>query len=216
MLRDPLAALRKHSENLLKHKLPTAIEGLALTVNSAVLLEDGDTEAALAGLKRAQEVIGDAPILYYHRANCLSVQGEYQQAIQEFARYTDILGWDSDVHEMVSDCYYKLDDLPKALEHAEKGIADNPQSPSCLASLAACLPEARRGEIAEHIAAQTDPEFAYETILDYVLGLENDEVYDHVLALFKAEFPNNELIEYYEDERATDGALPAPRDHHRP
>ena len=197
---DP-TQLREPCEKLLAHKVPAVIESLARGLLAAALLTGEDADGALEEIDKIVELNGGAtPSDHYVRAECYLFKGEPQKAIEQFILYTEVLGWDSDVHERLSDCYYELGDMPKSIEHAEKGLADNPQSPGCLASLAVSLPAERHDEILKHLEKFEERQLAYESILDYAIEVEHRVAYDLILPRFTADFPDEkDLIEYYEE-----------------
>jgi len=185
---------------LLAHKLPKGIEGFARIIRSTALLLDGRADDALEEAERIEKVTGGAPITYYQKGSCLAALDRPEEALVEFARYGDMLGWDSDLREMVADCHYALGANDKAIEQVETALAEQANAVGCLCTLSFCLPPERLGEIAERVKKTRDPEASYEYILDYAVDVGRLDVLKAVFAQLKVAHPESDLLEYYEDE----------------
>lgn len=191
--------MAKELKALLATDLPAPVEKFCRTTRIAVVVSNGDYDEALAELDRAEQLDPNMPLIHYHRGTCHSALGNQQQAITHFSRYGDILGWDCDLHEMVSDCHREAGDLEKALEHAESGLADRDTALGCVISLSLALPVDRLPELSKRVAAFDEPEGTYELILDAIMELGTAAQAKAVHALLRTDFPDSELHEYYDE-----------------
>jgi hypothetical protein len=99
---------------------------------------------------------------------------------------------------MVADAYVGKGDLLKAVEHAEQGLADNANAWGCLMTFGVAAPRERWDEIRTHVDRTSNPEGAYESVIDYAIEMEHPELARAVFGFLARSFPESELIEYYE------------------
>ncbi len=126
--------------------------------------------------------------------------GNYDEAIEEFSTHANSLGWDSDVLELVSDCFFRIGDMKNAKEAALLGLKDNARAYLCAASLAASSSMSEIITVVPEKFANThEPEFAYEAALDYLLELEEFEKALMLFKSFKAHHGGSDLLEYYQE-----------------
>lgn len=197
---DSWLKLEKPIFALTETELPKDFQNFASIMKVAVFQVKGEVEGALAELAKSRQMGFDCPMWHYLKGSVLQVDENYDEAIEEFASHAKLFGWDSDVLEMVSDCYYELGNFEKAREAALRGLKDNPLSWACAASLAASSNEMQIREELPGIFKQgrKEEEF-YETALDYLLDLEENEKAKVLYAVFQKEVGESDLFEYYDE-----------------
>lgn len=194
---DTFSQIDNCTARLLEHRLPRAIEGFVCTLRAGALAENGDTGEVAELLDRVDELTPGAPGTYFLRGRLHFFEDEPEEAIDQFHKYVDVLGWDAEVHESLADCYLEIGDKEKCIEHARKGLADTPTSVGCLSSLAVSLPPDERGELDQHFDNMEGEESAYGAALDYAVNLELYEVRDYLLAKLMEDFPDSVLLGQY-------------------
>ena len=188
------------SEKLLGHEdLPKDLAIFAHSMNIAALYRMGRFHGMREHLDAVEKLSGGGtPANDFQSGHYHAAMGNYPDAIASYSKYADVLGWDSTAYEPVANCYYRMRDFPRALEIAEQGLADNPQSVTCVWIAAFSLPEDRLRELGGHIDQLRDPERAFKAILQTAFENDNDPVFDYVLAKLKKDIPDSSLINDYE------------------
>lgn len=195
---------------LLKHKeAPEAVKGYARVMLVSSLIAQERFEDAMTEVKILIKEHPDIPMALYSKGSAHLGLEQWDQAVQDFTKYAELLGWDSDVHEMIADAYLGKKDFKQAQEHARKGLMDNQNSYGCLATYALSVPEDQKDSILSHIQKTKDPESAYEYVMDYAIEEENISLAKWLLEKLKVAFPKSELIAYYEEELADSNAVEA-------
>ena len=193
----PLDEMRPVCEALLAHPLPAGLETHVRMAYADALEAAGEYEEALRHYDVADELSGGSAMVRRERGFCHWIVANNELARADLESHADSYGWDSFSKEAVADCYFQLGEIGSALELAEEGLAEYPQSSYLLSVFAASLPAARRGEIEGKLATFGERETAYEQILEYTYGLESMEVFQLVRSMLEAEFPDSELLELY-------------------
>lgn len=195
---DVVAAVpevRRLSEALLAEDgVPAEIEILARKMRSVTHQLTGEFEASLAELDAIERLGGDGPMLAMQRGTSKFGLQRYDEALRHFEAYAAELGWDADVHEMVSDAYRYLGRTDDAIEHARRGLDDDPDSWGCLTSLALALPVNRLQELKPRIEAADDPESAQAWVIDVALRSDHPDVARGVLELLEASYPESPYL----------------------
>lgn len=196
---ERLAKLRGLSESLLAKSPPPEVESFARHMLVSGMMANGESAEALVELEKLEKLPSVSPGVHFMKGCALTASGKPAEAREAFGRYVEQLGWDSDVHEMMADSYLSEGKRDEALDHALKGLAEEKEATGCLATAAVAAGAARVGELEVHFEASRDPETSFAAVIDYALQSENDETGKAVLALFKAKFPDSELVGAYEE-----------------
>jgi hypothetical protein len=196
---EKLSALEKNAENVLSKSPPQEVEMVARQMLVAGKMANGNSEAALEEIAKLEKLPNVSPGIHFQKGGALIALAKPAEARAAFQAYVDVLGWDSDVHEMMADTYLTEGNKKDALDHALKGLADHKDALGCLASAAAASEPAKMSELSKHFDATEKPETAYETAIDYALEIEDEEVAKALVAMLKAKLPESELVELYED-----------------
>ncbi|GHC48641.1 hypothetical protein [Roseibacillus persicicus] len=197
---DSWVKLEKPIFALAETELPDDFRNFASVMKVAVFQVKGEVQGALEELAAARQEGFDCPMWHYLKGSVLSADENYDEAIEEFASHAKLFGWDSDVLEMVSDCYYELGDMEHAREAALRGLKDNPLSWACAASLAASSNLMQiREEIPGIFKQGRDEEVFYESALDYLLDLEENEKAKVLYSVFQKAVGESDLFEYYDE-----------------
>ncbi len=195
-----LTDIQPKIDQLLTHRnLPMAIETMARTLRSGGFVVMEEFEKALVELDRIEKLDGGNPLVHYQRGVARSGLEQWDLAIESFEKYAETLGWDADVHELVSDAYYGKGDVPQAISHAEKGLADQPNSWGCLSSIAIALPLDRLEELVPHFSKLEDAESAYLTVIDYAVASEDETKARALLQQFERAYAQSEYLEECRD-----------------
>lgn len=193
-LEDPLLRLRKH-------KLPNDIEMFASMMMTSVLTIKGEYQEALAELEVAEKSGIVAPLFHYQKGSVLAQLGRHEEALLSYEAHVKKLGSDSDSLELIADSYLELGNVERAQEAALQGLADNPNSPGCLASLllASSPEEVASDSMNERFAKSANVQGAIEIAL--AISFEDKiPLAKALVAVLKKKFPTSESIELYEDE----------------
>jgi len=191
--------LETHAEKVLKKSPPEEIEIIARHLLVSGRLTNGDAEGALEEIGKLEKMTNVTPGLHLEKAAAFVALEKPVEARAAIQAYVDILGWDSDVHEMMADAYISEGNKKDALDHALKGLADHKDALGCLASAAVASGAGGVGDLAKHFDATQDSEAAYETAIDYSLEVEDEAVAKALVGMLKAKHPKSDLVEVYED-----------------
>jgi tetratricopeptide (TPR) repeat protein len=196
---EKLADMEKHAGNVLKKSPPQEIEIVARQMLVAGKMGNGDVEGALEEIEKLEKLSNVSPGLHFQKGGALIALEKPVEARAAFQKYVDVLGWDSDVHEMMADAYMAEDNKKDALDHALKGLADHKDALGCLATAAVASGTGGVGDLTKHFDATDEPEAAYETAIDYALETEDEEVAKALVGMLKEKLPKSDLVEVYED-----------------
>jgi hypothetical protein len=201
-VQDPesFANLGKMLEKLRQHKLPDDVKRFASTMMTSVLQMDGDMEGSIEELRAAKAGGYESPLYHYLMAHSLMAQEDYEGALVELEKHSEILGWDSDALESLSECHLMLGNIEEARNAALQGLEDNLKAVNCLAALsAASTPEQIREEgFEKYFSRSGNSEEAYEISLDYLISLDRIPQAEALLELLKKDHEESELLEYYD------------------
>ncbi|MCW1885101.1 hypothetical protein OKA04_10210 [Luteolibacter flavescens] len=203
---EKLTTVQKHAEEILKHSPPQEVEIVARQMVVTGLIMNGESEKVLEEIDALEKLPNPSPGIYFQKGLALAGLERFAEARTAYQTYADLLGWDSDAHEMMADAYYAEDKKAEALDHALKGLADNKESEGCLATASVSSGPEKVGELAPYFDAMPDPEVAYETAIDHALELEDEAVAKALLEMLKAKSPKSDLIEIYEEIFAEEAA----------
>ena len=170
-------------------------------LKTSILQLEGDCEGSIAELEAALAGGYHSPLYHYQMGHSLMQLEKYHEALDSFARHAEILGWDSDVLESVSDCHYQLGNLQAARQAAKDGLADNPGSFNCLGCLAvASSPEEITAkEFRSFIHLCGDPATGFELAFDYVLDTGLLPQAEALLSLRDDFLADKDLKAYYQE-----------------
>ncbi len=196
---EQLASLRDLSEKVLNNSPPQEVEVFARHTLVTGMLAGDDAAAALIEIEKLEKLPNISPGVHFMKGCALSATDKQAEARAAFERYVDLLGWDCDAHEMMADSYLAEGKQDEALDQALKGLADQKDATGCLATAAVAAGAERLGELEKYFDASSDPEAAYEAVIDYALEREDVEIGKAVLALLKKKYPVSDLVETYQE-----------------
>lgn len=196
---EKFEAMEKHAGNVLKKSPPQEVETVARQMLVTGKIASGDAEGALEEIAKLEKLPNVSPGIYFQKGSALIALEKPVEARAAFQAYVDVLGWDSDVHEMMADTFVAEGNKKDALDHALKGLADHKDALGCLATAAVAAGPSGAAGLAKHFDATEDPEAAYEAAIDHALDLEEEEVAKALVGQLKAKLPKSDLIEVYED-----------------
>ncbi len=194
-----LASLREMSEKILKSSPPPEVEVFARQMLVSGMMANGDAAEALVQVEQLEKLPNISPGIHFLKGCALTATEKPAEARAAFERYADLLGWDSDVHEMMADAYFAEGNRKDALDHALKGLADQKDATGCLATAAVAAGVGRIGELKRHFDAVSDPESAFKVVIDHAFENEDEETAKAVFALLKEKLPDSDLVKAYED-----------------
>jgi len=196
---EKLAAMRDLSKKVLENSPPPEVEAFARQTLVSGMMANGDSAGALVELEQLEKLPNPSPGIHFMMGCALSATGKPAEAHGAFARYVEILGWDSDVYEVVADAFLSEGKRDEALDHALKGLADQKDATGCLATGTVAAGAARLGELEKHFDASSDQEGTYQAVIEYALQCEDVETGRAVLDLLKKKQPASELVAHYEE-----------------
>ncbi|WP_346188535.1 hypothetical protein [Rubritalea halochordaticola] len=192
--------IHKSVDKLLKMELPREVEMFARYFKMTTYYELGEYELAKGELDKMLVLDADIVGLVFMQGEIAYGLEKYGEAIKHYEKYASIMGWDSDIHEAMSDTYQEMGEDLKAEKHAKLGLKDNPDALGCVASLAIVLPEDRRKELLPHIEASSRPEEAFEVTIDYLLAMEEYDYAQWLIHSVQDEMhAHKELLTEYQD-----------------
>lgn len=195
-----LEAIQGEVDTLLEQKIPDNLRAWALSLRINWLLEQEDgADDILDCVEEIESLDGDYPAVHYLRGHALITKEDYAEAIVSFQKYANRFGWDADICEYMADTHFWMDDLPKSVEYAEKGLADNANSWGCLASLMVALPADQKSKLDRHLDNLHNEEFLLEYLIDWSIDLEDFDSARHVYQVLVKEHPGSELIAHYQE-----------------
>lgn len=195
-----IEGIQSDVKQLLEYSLPEDLRVFTVVMRSTALINlEEDPESALALMDELKNLKASYPMLDYLRGTAHQAASRWEEAIKWFEQYADTMGWDADVCESVADCYWDLGEIAKANEMARKGLDDQPTSWGCLATFAISLPEDRSSELFERMDKIDNPEGAFETVIDWALTNEKEDIARKVYLRLEVKHPNSELLEYYRE-----------------
>ncbi len=187
-------------DTLLNRKIPDDLRAWALSLKINWLLDQEDSaEETLDLIHEMENLEGDYPAVHFLRGQVLVSTADYQQALESFQKYADRFGWDADICEFMADTCYSMDDLPRSVEFAEKGLTDKPQSWGCLASLAVALPTDQKSKLDRYLDNLNNEESLLEYLIDWSIQMSDMEAARHVYAVLVQKHPDSELIAHYQE-----------------
>ena len=145
-------------------------------------------------------------MIHWMRADNFHTLGQWDQALANIDKYVQLLGWDADLHQIAADSWLGKGDAERSRKHAEEGLALVPQSIGCLCSLAAACPAAEAPQVCQRIEKLDDPESGFESVIDYLMSIEDLDLARAYAAELKQAFPRSELNSYYDEELAGAGS----------
>ncbi|MEM1083610.1 MAG: hypothetical protein AAGI48_05770 [Verrucomicrobiota bacterium] len=195
---DEVEGLRAPLKKMRGHPLPIDVKRFTSFLMVTVMQSAEEFSESLEELEAAKNGGYDSPLYHYLKGHSLMGLERYSEALVEFEKHSEVLGWDSDVLESVSDCHLHLGDTESARKAALQGLEDNPRSINCLASLvAASTPDQIRSEeVGKMFDESGQVEWAYEVAFDYLFALEQEEQAEVLFEVIKDKYPESELAEY--------------------
>lgn len=199
-----IAGLDAHQrlvESILNGDPPTEIKNFVMMLQASHQISVSTEESCQEAVEITEKMIqdGNPPIAHYLQGNAWMVLEEYEEAIKTFEIYAEMLDWDADTYESVSDCYRSLGKIDQAIESATLGLKDNARSWGCLVSLSMALPKGRWDELKPHFEKLDYDEGALECVIDWAIDSDGLELAQHIFAWLKQKHPQSDLIEYYEE-----------------
>ena len=198
---DSLMTLDEPLRKLRRNALPTDIRRFASALTVSMLQVKEDSEGSIAELEAALAGGYQSPLYHYQMGHALMQFEKYEEALDSFSKHAEILGWDSDVLESVSDCHYLLGNLKDARQAALDGLADNPSSLNCLCSLtvASSPEEIDSDQFRGLIDGCGDPAAGFELAFDHVIETALVPQAESMLGLMDDYLTDEDLISYYRE-----------------
>lgn len=196
---ESFVVMAPHLEQVRTHELPNEINRFVSVLTASTHLVEGDAEASLREIEAARSGGYSSALYHYQKGSALMMMEKYSEALEEFNAQAELLGWNSDLLEMVSEAHLMTGDRASARDAALRGLEDNPAATNCVAWLAAAstVEEIRVGDFNAYFAATGDPEWAYELTMDLLLELGHDEQAQALLWRLRGDFPKSHLVDYY-------------------
>lgn len=182
-------------DDLLLRRLPSAVENFFRVARIRILTDSEEFQEALHEIGRLEEIEPDLPLLHHHRGVCYTELGAYPTAIKHYTRYAEQMGWNCDIHELVGESYFRQENLPMALQHAERGLADRATASGCIILFAKSVPMERFAEVATWVAGCGDPQNVYGLILDTLVEKGSNPRSEALRELLERDFPNRTTVE---------------------
>lgn len=204
---EKVAALRDLSQKVLGNSPPPEVAAFARQTLVSGMMANGDAADALAELEQLEKLPNPSPGIHFLKGCALTATGKPAEGRVAFERYAELLGWDSDAHEMMADAFLAEGNREEALDHSLKGLADQKDATGCLATAAVAAGAARLGELEAHFDASSDQEGSYEVVIEYSLQCDELETGRAVLELLKKKLPASELVVAYEGIFAEEGEV---------
>ena len=200
MTPEDTAEFEANIEKCLASNPPEPLQAYLHLMRSCVLQSNSDWQGSLDALDRVEAADPGMAAIHFQRGSAYFGLEQWELAIQHYTKYTDVLGWDADIYEVVADTYLGMGNRLMAAELAEKGLADNANSWGCLLTFSVSIPPERYNDIRGHVQATSSAEDAYNYVIDYALDQEAFEVARAVFDQFEQDFPDSELVAYYKAE----------------
>lgn len=198
---EDFTSIKKPLIEMRKHILPNDIKRFASMMYNSALQAEEKFEESLVELESSHKGGYDGPMWHYQMGSTLMGLEKYEEALSELTTHTETFGKDSDVQELIADCYLLIGKINESREAALEGLKDNPYSLNCMASLAVAsdLDQIKKDWLPK-VSSFLDHEQVYEISIDYAISLEYTEQSEFLISLLKENLPNSELIEYYEED----------------
>jgi Flp pilus assembly protein TadD len=137
--------------------LPTPLVALRDAIDGLIQVMKGEVATGLAALDRAEQQNPDMPMLHLLRAIAYTRAGEFERALQNVRRYTDLLGPDPAAALFEGFALEGLGRAPEAAVAYRVVLDDTPNNPEALAGLLRTLPADKKSEIGDRLAKTKDP-----------------------------------------------------------
>ncbi len=151
-------------------------------------LREGRMEASLSRLERSLEWNPQYYLARYRRAQIFSVQGRYQEVIQEAQEMLQIHPKSEIAYWAMGTAYLKLGEMPRAKEMFLQAMAINPNFPHALNSLGVVAAQEERTAEAEALFLRAKE----------ILGRKDANPYTNLGSLYETAGRRKEALEMYE------------------
>lgn len=192
---DDLEALVESADELMAAEVPEELRRFVLLIRAVALMALEELDVALQDLGTLEKLPVESPILHQLRGEIYVFQERYELAIESFRRYGERMGYDAALHESISDVYRAIDKWDLAAEHARMGLADQPLSIGCLASLAAALPAGQVEQLQPYFERHGYSEEALATVILWCVETDRLAGARFTYKILKEKQPSSELIE---------------------
>ncbi len=191
---DGLEALVENADELMAAEVPQELRRFVLLIRAVAFMALEELAVALQDLGALEQLPVESPVLHQLRGEIYVVQERYELAIESFRKYGERLGFDAALHESISDAYQAMDKWELAAEHARLGLADQPLSIGCLASLAAALPAGRVEQLLPYFERHGYSEEALASVILWCVQTDRLAGARYTYKLLKEKQPSSELI----------------------
>ena len=171
--------------------LPSELEGPRLIGLAALDADEGDAQAALESLGRAEQTSPDSPIIHYIRALAFSLLERPEEALRSAEEYLRRVGPDVDGYVALAKALWRLGRKAEALEAATAGAKDDPKSGEALAWLVLTLPPERRKEATLRLGRIEPREQEFDLLCDILGGEEAFELLNRFATAWKVIEPKS-------------------------
>jgi len=192
---DDLEALVENADELMAADVPQELRRFVLLIRAVAYMALEELDVALQDLGTLEKMPVESPILHQLRGEIYAAQERYELAVESFRKYGDRLGFDAALHESMSDAYRAIDKLELATEQARLGLADQPRSIGCLASLAAALPAGQLEQLEPHFELHGHSEEVLASVILWCVETDRLEGARYAFRALKKHQPASELIE---------------------
>lgn len=192
---DGLEALVENADELMAAEVPQELRRFVLLIRAVAFMALEELDVALQDLGVLEKLPDESPILHQLRGEIYVIQERYELAIESFRKYGERLGYDAALHESISDAYQAIDKWELAAEHARLGLADQPLSIGCLASLAAALPPGAVEQLQPHFERHGHSEEVLASVILWCVETDRLAGARFAYKVLKEKQPSSELIE---------------------
>ncbi len=159
-----------------------------------------DPAGALVTSGEMAKINSSAPVILLLQADAHQLASQPEQALKAYRQYAERFGWDAETCETVSDIHYNLKNKNKSAEFAEMGLADQPTSWGCLASLAVALPANEKSKLSAHFAKIGNDLDAMELVTNWAINNDDLAAARQILSLMRQHHPDSPLINLYQEQ----------------
>jgi hypothetical protein len=196
---DDLEVLLENADSLMAGEISEELRRFVLLVRAITYIALDELDLALQDLAALEQLPVASPVLYHLRGEILVAQERFELGIEAFRRYGEKLGYDASLHESISDACLAVEKFDLAAEHARLGLADQPLSIGCLASLAAALPAGQLEQLEPYFARHRFSEEALASVLFWCVETDRIPGARYAYKALKQHRPESELIKEFRE-----------------
>jgi tetratricopeptide (TPR) repeat protein len=183
------------TERLEHTKLPVELKSTILLCRVLGLAYQEELDPALEALDQMEKLSPNTPIVHELRGQIYASQERFGLAIPQFLKYGQMVGFDASLYESMADAAMADGKEEQSATYARLGLADQPESLGCLASLAAVLPVPQLSELDPYFKRHQHSEEMLSMVIDWCLSSEKMPAARYAYRALKKHQPQSELIE---------------------